>query len=163
MFHKLSTCRQTMSLIRGSTWYYFLLTYIYAKIQRLMNIQRFFLVCIHSNPYTEHIFFVFLMLSSIWLLLLVKYLFIFLWDLTFHNFCCSWMIMRWMKSWKSCSRITKSGANILVARVAFGDFLRDLFTILLFICDCWFVLLWMFVLKFFVWRWDLLSWFLMVA
>jgi hypothetical protein len=54
-----------------------------------------------------------------------------LWDLMFHNSRCSWMIMRWMMWWKSCLRTTKSGANILVGRVAFGDFLKTLFYILL--------------------------------
>ena len=41
IFCQLLTCRQIVFQIRGNIWFYFLLTYIYEQIRRLINNPRF--------------------------------------------------------------------------------------------------------------------------
>jgi hypothetical protein len=64
--------------------------------------------------------------------------FYFLWNLPLplHDSCCSWMTMHWMMWWKDCLRITRNGANILVARAASGDCLKDLLPSYCLFCTC---------------------------
>jgi hypothetical protein len=138
LFCQLLTCRQIVFQIRGNIWFYFLLTYIYEEIRRLINNPRFSSVNIQPLGWSKNSYF-----SSTYF---ATFMFVFCVpvDVRFV-FSCSWMTMHWMMWWKDCLRITRNGANILVARAAFGDCLNNLLPsyysfvlpqLWLFVCTC---------------------------
>lgn len=146
IFYQLLTCRQIVFQIRGNIWFYFLLTYIYEEIRRLINNPRFYSVNIQPLGWSGLKFLTFLLYVSQHLCFFVPVDVLSIFSETYHfilhDSCCSWMTMHWMMWWKDCLRITRNGANILVARAAFGDCLNNLLP-----SYCLFVLaqLWLFV------------------
>jgi hypothetical protein len=64
IFCQLLTCRQIVFRIRGNIWFYFLLTYIYEEIRRLINNPRFCSVNIQPLSWSHLKILTFLLVSQ---------------------------------------------------------------------------------------------------